>query len=154
LVTHKEGFVAGIQTCPENPYGGQTLDAQLDQVERLTGKVPDKAYVDRGYKGHGVPAERCRVLISGTRKLGYTLKGDGRLLDRSSNFSFLGVLTLWRTHRADRRFPGSGLQDLLEESILTGLLRRGHGGSKAFRFLDVIKSKRFEAKILSGTRAS
>jgi transposase, IS5 family len=73
-VTHKEGFVVGIQACPDNPYDGHTLDGQLDQVERLTGKVPAMTFVDRGYKGHGVPEERSRVLISGTRKLGYTLK--------------------------------------------------------------------------------
>ncbi len=73
-VTHKEGFVVGIQACPDNPYDGHTLDGQLDQVERLTGKVPAMTFVDRGYKGHGVPEERSRVFISGTRKLGYTLK--------------------------------------------------------------------------------
>jgi IS5 family transposase len=73
-VTHKEGFVVGIQTCPGNPYDGHTLEGQLDQVERITGKVPDFTFVDRGYKGHGVAEERSRVLISGTRKLGYTLK--------------------------------------------------------------------------------
>jgi IS5 family transposase len=73
-VTHKEGFVVGIQACPENPYDGHTLDGQLDQVERLTGKLPAMTFVDKGYKGHGIPEERSRVLISGTRKLGYTLK--------------------------------------------------------------------------------
>jgi len=73
-VTHKEGFVVGIQTFPDNPYDGHTLDGQLDQIERLTGKVPEITFVDRGYKGHGIAAERSRVLISGTRKLGYTLK--------------------------------------------------------------------------------
>ena len=73
-MTHKEGFVIGIQAFPDNPFDGHTLDAQLDQVERLTGKVPSMAYVDRGYKGHGVDPDRCRVLISGTRKLGATLK--------------------------------------------------------------------------------
>lgn len=50
------------------------LEAQLDQVERLSGRAPSMTFVDKGYKGHGVPAERCRVLISGTRKLGATLK--------------------------------------------------------------------------------
>ena len=64
----------GIQAFPDNPYDGHTLDGQLDQVERLTGKVPDIAFVNRGYKGHGVAEERCRVLISGTRRLGYALK--------------------------------------------------------------------------------
>lgn len=73
-VTHKEGFVVGIQTCPDNPYDGHTLEGQLDQVERLTGKVPAYTFVDRGYKGHGIPEERSRVFIRGTRKLGYTLK--------------------------------------------------------------------------------
>ena len=73
-VTHKEGFVVGIQAFPDNPYDGHTLDGQLDQVERLTGKVPETTFVDLGYKGHGVPAERSQVLISGTRRLGYTLK--------------------------------------------------------------------------------
>lgn len=73
-VTHKEGFVVGIQACPGNPYDGHTLDGQLDQVARITGKVPGTTFVDRGYKGHGIPEERSRVLISGTRKLGYTLK--------------------------------------------------------------------------------
>jgi len=73
-VTHKEGFIVGIRTCTGNPYDGHTLDEQLDQVERLTGKVPAQTFVDRGYKGHGVSEERSRVLISGTRKLGYTLK--------------------------------------------------------------------------------
>jgi IS5 family transposase len=73
-VTHKEGFVVGIQAFPDNPYDGHTLEGQLDQIERLTGKVPETTFVDRGYKAHGVPVERSRVLISGTRKLGYTLK--------------------------------------------------------------------------------
>jgi transposase, IS5 family len=73
-VTHKEGFVVGIQALPGNPFDGHTLNGQLDQVERITGKLPSLAFVDRGYKGHDVPAERSRVLISGTRKLGYTLK--------------------------------------------------------------------------------
>ncbi|MBP1625595.1 MAG: transposase family protein [Holophagaceae bacterium] len=57
-VTHKEGFVVGIQACPENPYDGHTLEGQLDQVERLTGQIPAQTFVDRGYKGHGVdPAQ-------------------------------------------------------------------------------------------------
>jgi len=62
-VTHKEGFVVGMLAFPDNPYDGHTLEGQLDQIERLTGKVPDQTFVDRGYKGHGIPAERSRVLI-------------------------------------------------------------------------------------------
>lgn len=73
-VTHKEGFVVGIQALPGNPFDGHTLDGQLDQVERLTGKLPGTTFVDKGYTGHDVLGERTRVLISGTRKLSYRLK--------------------------------------------------------------------------------
>ena len=73
-VTHKEGFVVGIQACTGNPFDGHTLEGQLDQVERLTARLPKVTFVDRGYKGHDVPEARSRVLISGTRKLSYTLK--------------------------------------------------------------------------------
>ena len=73
-VTHKEGFCVGIQTCPGNPFDGHTLDGQLDQVERLTGQIPGTTFVDKGDPGHGVDPGRRRVLISGTRKLSYTLK--------------------------------------------------------------------------------
>jgi len=72
--THKEGFVVGIRACPGNPYDGHTLAEQLNQVERLTGKVPRLTFVDKGYKGHGVAETRSRVLISGTRRLPYRLK--------------------------------------------------------------------------------
>lgn len=77
-VTHREGFVVGAMSCPENPYDGHTLEGQLDQVERLTGQVPATTFVDRGYKGHGVDPARSQVLISGTRKLSKLLKRDLR----------------------------------------------------------------------------
>ncbi len=77
-VTHKEGFVVGAMSCPENPYDGHTLEGQLDQVERLTGHIPATTFVDKGYKGHGFDPGRSVVLISGTRKLSTMLKRDLR----------------------------------------------------------------------------
>jgi IS5 family transposase len=35
----------------ENLYDEDTLDPQLQQVERLTGKLPETAITDRGYRG-------------------------------------------------------------------------------------------------------
>jgi len=66
--TLKEGFVVGMQACPGNPYDGHTLADQLDQVAKLTGKMPKRAHVDKGYKAHGVDPETCQVLISGSRR--------------------------------------------------------------------------------------
>lgn len=54
--------------------GNRHGEGQLDQVERLTGRVPGTTFVDKGYQGHGVDPGRSRMLLSGTCKLSYTLK--------------------------------------------------------------------------------
>jgi len=64
--TSASGFVVGAQACPGNPYDGHTLAAQLQQVVSLTGKMPDRCFVDRGYRGHGVTD--TQVFISGQRR--------------------------------------------------------------------------------------
>jgi IS5 family transposase len=66
--TAKGGFVLGAMSCPGTPFDGHTLVGQLEQVQRLTGTMPKRCHVDKGYKGHGVDSETCHVLISGTRK--------------------------------------------------------------------------------------
>jgi len=55
-------FVVGIRALPGNPYDGHTLAAQMAQTERLTGTEIERAYVDRGYRGHD--ADKARVFIS------------------------------------------------------------------------------------------
>jgi len=64
--TSASGFVVGAQACPGNPYDGHTLAAQLQQVVSLTGKMPDRCFVDRGYRGHGVT--NTQVFMSGQRR--------------------------------------------------------------------------------------
>ena len=60
-------FVLGARTLPGNPYDGHSLAAQIDQVARLTGRPVRRAYVDRGYRGHGVAREGLQVVVSHTR---------------------------------------------------------------------------------------
>ena len=55
-------FVVGARALPGNPYDGHTLAAQIGQTERITGVAVERAYVDRGYRGHD--ADRTRVFIS------------------------------------------------------------------------------------------
>jgi IS5 family transposase len=55
-------FVVGMRALPGNPFDGHTLAAQIAQTERLTGVAIERAYVDRGYRGHD--ADRQRVFIS------------------------------------------------------------------------------------------
>jgi IS5 family transposase len=56
------------------------LGEALEQVEILTDQRPDMAFVDRGYRGHGV--ENVKVFISGARR-GMT-RTIARLLRRRS----------------------------------------------------------------------
>ena len=62
-------FLLGARACPQNPYDGHTLSAQLDQVERLTGQQVARAYVDLGYRGHDAKAGHTEIYISRQRGL-------------------------------------------------------------------------------------
>ena len=64
--TNRGGFVVGMRALPSNPYDGHTLHEALEQVEILTDQQPEMAFVDRGYRGHGV--ENVKVFISGARR--------------------------------------------------------------------------------------
>ena len=55
-----------MQALPGNPYDGHTLSGQIEQVERLTGVTVERAYVDRGYKGHK-HGGKAKVYIAHTR---------------------------------------------------------------------------------------
>jgi IS5 family transposase len=49
--TAKSGVIIGALNLPKNEYDGHTLDAALEQQQRLTGKTLKELFVDRGYKG-------------------------------------------------------------------------------------------------------
>lgn len=49
--TAHSGVIIGALNLPKNEYDGHTLDAALEQQQRLTGKTLKEIFVDRGYKG-------------------------------------------------------------------------------------------------------
>lgn len=51
VLSQNTGIILGAMTFKTNLYDGHTLPKVLEQVERLTNKVPKTATVDRGYKG-------------------------------------------------------------------------------------------------------
>lgn len=61
-------FIVGMQALPGSPYDGHTLTGQIEQVERLTGIAVDRAYVDRGYRGHK-HSGKAKVYIAHTRRI-------------------------------------------------------------------------------------
>ena len=60
-------FVLHARALPGNPYDGHTLRGIIQGTERLTGRAIERAYVDKGYRGHDVENPR-RVFISGQKR--------------------------------------------------------------------------------------
>jgi len=49
--TMKSGIIVGALAFNDNPYDADTLNPQLRQIDRLTGRLPETAILDRGYRG-------------------------------------------------------------------------------------------------------
>ena len=60
-------FVLHAKTLPGNPYDGHTLRAAIEAAEKLTGRAIERAYVDKGYRGHDTPNPH-RIFISGQKR--------------------------------------------------------------------------------------
>lgn len=55
------------RALPDNPYDGHTLRDVIDRTETLTGCAIERAYVDKGYRGHDAQ-NSCRIFISGQKR--------------------------------------------------------------------------------------
>jgi transposase, IS5 family len=60
-------FVLHAKALPGNPYDGHTLGDVINSTETLTGCPIERAYVDKGYRGHKTENPR-RVFISGQKR--------------------------------------------------------------------------------------
>ena len=60
-------FVLHTKSLPGNPYDGHTLKAAIEDTEKLTGCAVERAYVDKGYRGHDTENPR-RVFSSGQKR--------------------------------------------------------------------------------------
>jgi len=65
-VTQRDNFIVGALALPGTPFDGHTLSGALHQVEKLTGVKPERCFVDRGYRGHGI--KDVSVHIAGQRR--------------------------------------------------------------------------------------
>jgi len=57
-------FVLHARALPDNRYDGHTLRDVIDRTEKLTGCAIERAYIDKGYRGHDAQNPR-RIFISG-----------------------------------------------------------------------------------------
>jgi IS5 family transposase len=59
--------VLHAKALPGNPYDGHTLRDVIEDTQKLTGCEIERAYVDKGYRGHDAANPR-RVFISGQKR--------------------------------------------------------------------------------------
>ena len=60
-------FILHAKALPGNPYDGHTLKDVIEETEALTGREIERAYVDKGYRGHDAPRP-YRVFRSGQKR--------------------------------------------------------------------------------------
>ena len=96
--TSRGGWFVGALAHPGNPYDGHTLEQALSQVERIA-RVPEHAFVDRGYRGHGYEGN-VEVHVDKPRR-GRTAKSLWRWMKRRAAIE-PGIGHLKREHRMDR----------------------------------------------------
>jgi IS5 family transposase len=60
-------FILHAKALPGNPYDGHTLKEVIEETEALTGREIERAYVDKGYRGHDAP-NPWRVFKSGQKR--------------------------------------------------------------------------------------
>jgi IS5 family transposase len=59
--------VLHAKALPGSPYDGHKLRSAIEDTERLTGRKIERAYVDKGYRGHDAPNPH-RIFISGQKR--------------------------------------------------------------------------------------
>jgi len=79
-ISAKKGLIVGARSYPGNPYDGDTLADQHEQVGILTGVSPDHLLVDLGYRGRTI--DGVRVLHRGKPK--HLSESDWEWLKRRS----------------------------------------------------------------------
>jgi transposase, IS5 family len=129
--TNKESFVVGMQSLPGNPFDGHTLKAAIEQVKSLSGILPKEAYVDRGYKGHGIEHGAfggLKVWIAGTKR-GLTRAINKKLKGRNAIEPVIGHM------KSDGRLSRNFLKGELGDAMNAMLCGAGHNLRKILRQL-------------------
>lgn len=69
VMTHKKSLITSSQSLDGNPYDGHTLKPALENAQNISKTKIKDAFVDKGYKGHGIDEEtdNIRIFISGQK---------------------------------------------------------------------------------------
>jgi len=105
------------------------LTKALEQVEILTDQPPNMAFVDRGYRGHGV--KNVNVFISGARR-GVTRTIAKLLRRRSAIEPMIGHM------KNDGRLTRSPLKGIAGDALFAVLCGCGHNIRMILRHLRIL----------------
>ena len=137
VVTSRESFVVGMKALPGNPYDGHTLEASLAQTQRLTGIALKEAYVDRGYRGHGIPLDRLKIWIAGAKR-GVTVAIRKKLKRRNAVEPVIGHM------KTDGRLGRNFLKDTQGDAMNALLCGAGHNLRKILRRMALLCARILE----------
>jgi transposase, IS5 family len=68
---HAKGgqFAIHAKALPGNPYDGHTLATVIPDMEAIVGNTIQRAFVDKGYRGHNAPPDyKFRIFIAGQKR--------------------------------------------------------------------------------------
>jgi IS5 family transposase len=125
--TNRGNWTVAARLLPGNPYDGHTLAETLAVIESVTGVAVTDAYVDKGYRGHGI-AGPTRVHVAGQR--GSPSRAERRRRRRRSAIE-PKIGHLKSDHRMDRCF----LKGLTGDAINAVLAAAGSNLRKLLRRL-------------------
>ena len=126
--TSKESFVIAAKSLPGNPYDGHTLQACIDQAQRVSQIAPKEVYTDRGYKGHGCAAEGLMVWIAGAKR-GVTKAIHTKLKRRNAVEPVIGHM------KSDGRLARNFLKGVQGDAMNALLCGAGHNMRKILKKL-------------------
>ena len=129
--TSKESFVIGAKSLPGNPYDGHTLEACIEQAERVSGIQPKEAYTDRGYRGHGCNTGTLKVWIAGAKR-GVTAAIHRKLKRRNAVEPVIGHM------KSDGRLARNFLKGIEGDAMNALLCGAGHNLRKILKKLRLL----------------
>jgi len=123
---NRGNWVLSVSLCPENPYDGHTLAAELASVEENTGVPVTDAYVDKGYRGHDYEGD-ATIHIAGSSHRGLSRTKRKRRRRRSAIEPIIGHM------KSDHRLGRCFLKGLLGDAINAILAAAGLNLRKLLR---------------------
>lgn len=129
--TNKESFVIGAKSLPGNPYDGHTLQACIEQAQRVSGIKPREVYTDRGYRGHGCTSESLKVWIAGAKR-GVTAAINRKLKRRNAVEPVIGHM------KSDGRLARNFLKGVEGDAMNALLCGAGHNMRKILKKLKLL----------------